>query len=130
MIDKLDEMNKEIDNPIHNNAGYVGSILLNIIKEGKGQYNLIHIESILRAMQSRVYLIAKPIEFFGSELTTFYPLPDSEYKPYALWVCMNGKKEAEAELQQMSMSALGNLAALNMCGFLTPVKHDTDLPSL
>jgi hypothetical protein len=80
---------------------------------------------MLRSLGSRVYLLALPIEFFGNEFETFYPggpRHDAGYKPYALWICMNGKPEAEKKMIKHNMTAIDNQVRLHSCGFLTPKK--------
>jgi len=74
---------------------------------------------MLRDINSRIHLIAIPINAFGGKLRAFHP-QDEEDKPYALWVCMNGKEEAENELTKNGISYVDNLVRLHSCGFLTP----------
>lgn len=116
MKDVIEKMNLAINNQENNHAGFVGQILVNQLKEGE---TLSEAEQMLRNMNSRIHLIAVPIEAFGPKLRAFHP-NDCEDRPYALWVCMNGKEEANEELKKNDLTEVDNLVRLHSCGFLTP----------
>jgi len=117
MKDVINRMNLAVNNQENNHAGFVGQILVDELKQGNG--SLPEAEQMLRDINSRIHLIAIPINAFGGKLRAFHP-QDEEDKPYALWVCMNGKEEAENELTKNGISYVDNLVRLHSCGFLTP----------
>lgn len=114
-------MNSEINTPSKNNAGYVGEMLLKALQGRSNSFNLADAEAVLRELHSRVYLVAIPIEKFPG-FTTVYPSMDADYKPYALWVCMNGHDEYIQTLHKHKISPIENQVNLHHCGFLTPKK--------
>jgi hypothetical protein len=108
------ELHKE---PNKNNAGYIGEKLVEKLKFGKS--NLADVEQELRDCHTNIYLLALPLEAFGNAmLDTFYPGKQGYY-PYALWICVNGKAEAEREMLKHNLTPIDNLVKLHSCGFLT-----------
>lgn len=122
MKEKLQKLNLDINRQENNHAGFVALFLVNEIKENP-KNGLADFEMALREMNSRVHLIAIPLEsygkFEGKTCTTFYPTPGADYKPYGLWVSMNGKAEAEETMKKHDLTEIDNLVRLHNCGFLT-----------
>ena len=109
---------REIKQQKNNNAGYVGQILIEKLKFDH-ENNLADAEVAFRECHSRVFLVALPLEIYGNKmLRIFYPGKDGFY-PYALWVCMNGKSEAEELMKKHNINEIDNLVRLHSCGFLT-----------
>ena len=105
-------------NPSKNNAGYIGEVLVEKLRFER-KTNLADAEQMLRDCHTNIYLLALPVESFGNAmLDTFYP-NDNSYKPYALWICVNGKAEAEKKMMEHGLTPIDNLVRLHSCGFLT-----------
>ena len=106
------------ENPNMNNAGSISEVIINkLMYEPK--LNLADAEQELRDAHTNIYLLALPLESFGNKmLTTFYPNKDG-YMPYALWVCVNGKAEAEKKMLEHGLTVIDNMVRLHSCGFLT-----------
>lgn len=106
--------------PNKNNAGYIGQILANKCY-GK-EHTLADAEQMFRDCGTNIYLLALPLESFGNKLlATFFP-GDKSYKPYALWICVNGQAEAEQKMMEHGITSIDNLVRLHSCGFLTMIK--------
>lgn len=121
MKDTLYAMNKFIDQPEFNNAGYVGEILMRLLENNKDLY-LTDVEKYLRELNSRVYLLALPLSFFNQGEAKFISaLPNENYdkmQENALWVCMNGEEETRDMMVIQNLTTELNLEKLKKCGFL------------
>lgn len=120
----LQKMNADINIQRNNNAGFASQVIVNQLSYGSDfMLNLADAEQMLRDMNSRVFLLGLPLEFYkNDELEIFYPGTakfQTGYKPYALWVCMNGKAEAEKMMIEQGFNAIDNMVRLHNCGFLT-----------
>lgn len=105
-------------NPNKNNAAYIGEALVNELKFAHKQ-NLADVEQELRDCNTHIYLLALPLEVFGNKmLGTFYPNKQGYY-PYAIWICVNGKAEAEEMMMKHDLTPIDNMVRLHSCGFLT-----------
>jgi hypothetical protein len=107
----------EINVQSNNHAGFVGQRLVNELDNNRF-FNLADMEVFLRDFHNRIYLLALPVESFGREYSAFLPGKD-EFLPYGLWVCMNGKAEAEETMRKHGLTEIDNKVRLHSCGFLT-----------
>jgi hypothetical protein len=104
-------------NPNKNNAMYISQVIIDILTFHP-KANLADVEQELKDCGTNIYLLALSLESFGNNmLDTFFP-NDKGYKPYALWVCVNGKAEAEKKMMEHGITAIDNLVRLHSCGFL------------
>lgn len=115
MKEQLQKMNQRIDDHDKNNAQYVAKVLINEINSGNG--TLARAEQILREINSRVFLIALPIEIFMNRYDSILP-NQIDKMHYALWICMNGKRQAQIQLSKNKISEVDNMVQLHSYGFL------------
>jgi hypothetical protein len=116
----LQKMETEINIRENNNAGFVSQVIVNNL--ANQWINLADVEVMLREQSSRVFLLALPVEVYGDGFETFFPgrpQNDTGYYPYALWVCMNGRAEAEKTMMEHGLNSVDNQVRLHSCGFLT-----------
>lgn len=118
----LKELEQLINVRANNNAGFVALYITDLFKQ-LPWLTLIDIENELREMGSRLYLIALPVKsygtFEGKELSSADFRETETELPNALWVCMNGEKEAAETRNKNGLSMMDNRRALLSCGFLT-----------
>ncbi|KKP39659.1 MAG: hypothetical protein UR28_C0005G0032 [Candidatus Peregrinibacteria bacterium GW2011_GWF2_33_10] len=114
-------LERTIKQPQYNNATVVAQFLVNVFNE-IGRSDLAEVEKLLRDNDSRIYLIAVPVKFFGNQYESRLP-NFSNTLNYALWICMNGLTEALVILSQHGTSTKKNEENLVNCGFLSPVMN-------
>lgn len=114
---------KRVDESRH--AAVIGQAVMEIYKHFQ-IFDLSALERIYRDMGSHTYFIAMPIEQAGSEYLAVSPL-DDEFRPYYLWIEVNGKQEALKQLEQAGTPDFAeNLKKLKETGMLI-IKPGTQL---
>jgi len=101
--------------PTLNNAAAVGQIIIDIIIKFKS--NLPNIESALRSINSRVYLIGLPLKFFGPHVIAIMP-PENIHCDFGLWIGLNGPDEITNLLATNSIARDDTDMSLTKTGFL------------
>ncbi len=76
-------------------------------------------ERRLRAIRNKTtYLIARPLVSFNNPELKSLRVQDDKETDVALWICLNGQREAEQVLALLTKTAKQNLVDLERCGFL------------
>ena len=103
----------------YNNAASVAAIIM----AGCGRmnsYDFVAISKRLLKVKSKVYLLALPSKLFKMKSTIPGIIPFEE-KPFALWICMNGKDEFLISCKRHSIKPENNEENLKNCGILTSI---------
>ena len=81
--------------------------------------SLAQFEACLRTAESRVHFLAVPLDFFGSQYETVYPVKREEKPQYSLYVAVNDADEAAQMLERLGITARENAVRLENTGVLT-----------
>jgi hypothetical protein len=105
-----------------NHAGYPMTLITNLMKEGSVE-SFSQFEGWLREMDSRVYLVAAPLDVFGSrwrDKTKYQSYMGAKIgePEYTLWVGVDGSLGSRQLLQYLAMSPEENLARLDRTGIV------------
>ena len=137
----IDKMHEYIDMPEYNNAALVSQFVFEAVKNG---FSFLDFENKLREKESRVYLIAKPFESYDKDSTKllkvenpdvdididldnvtlglFHPTKEKEVLTHGLYICMNGKEEADDMLYEFTIPSWINKELLETStGFLSAI---------
>lgn len=111
---------REIDNLLTDadrawNVQAVSFAIVQIAKRN-GAANLAEIETRLRALNSRIYLVAMPRPLLPPGLGIFDMFGRSFRPDTWVWIVLNGKTEQEAMLEEIHASEESNMLALELCG--------------
>jgi hypothetical protein len=101
------------------NSGVIGQALVDIMTEYP-PIDLAYLEIQLRLFEGcEVYLISAPN---SQKAVTFQSMNVVNHNPtpYWLWICVNGKQEAEAQMKAFNIQTYAeNVQRLRSTGFLT-----------
>lgn len=101
-----------------NHAGTPSQAAIYLWQQG-GINSLADFEAHLRDVGSRVHFIAVPLDYFGDEFDTIYPVTNRESNPeYSLYVAVNGVIEASQMLQKLKITMKENQERLAVTGIL------------
>jgi len=99
----------------YNNAMIAGQHIMELVNDHNVSFP--EIESALREMNSRVYLIGLPMYFFQGEYKLQSKLPrSSEIFEYVLWIELNGKEKFKEFLDKNNFTSIDK--TLKKTGFL------------
>jgi len=109
--------------PACNTAQYPSMLITNLMEHGCVD-SFSQFEGWLRDMDSRVYLVAVPLDFYGptwQDKTKYHPyMGEKTGDPEnTLWVGVNGLPEAEQLLHRLAITPAENLEMLHRTGVLT-----------
>lgn len=120
--DEIDIIQAMIDVREYNNAMAVSEVMIELLDK----VTLLDFEEAFREVNSRIYLLAVPVEKFGPEFDSMLPGVDTKME-YALWVCMNGKQETDAKLDSIGSTSQDNIERLKKCGLLILKNNDAEI---
>jgi len=114
-------MHQIIDIQEYNNAMILGQYIMELVKDHDILFP--EIESALREMKSRVYLIGLPMYFFKGEYELQSKLPNSsEIFEYALWIEVNGENVLNSFIERNNFTSIDR--TLKKTGFLMLAQND------
>jgi len=114
-VSRMEELMRE---PRYNNAGVPTQIAVDLMRAGIIS-SFTQFEDCMRKAGSRVHFLAVPLDFFGDQYVTTYPLEREGEPEYTLYTAVNGAEEAAQMLQRLGMTAEENLSRLDNTGVLT-----------
>lgn len=103
--------------PQYNHAAIPTQVAIDLQRAGYVT-SFAHFETCLREIGSRVHFLAVPIDFFGDQYTTAYPLGREDQPQYTLYAAVNGADEAAQMLERLGITAEENVARLENAGVL------------
>jgi hypothetical protein len=109
----------------YRNCAVIGQALMNLLNESweliqDNDICFAYFEIQYRKMESCVYLIACPNHLLAPG-TIGWDFKEKKEMPYGLWICVNGKAEAEKALKDFGTKDFQqNLQKLMQTGFMTP----------
>jgi len=101
-----------------NNAAVPTQVALDLMRAGVIS-SFTQLEACMREAGSRVHFLAVPLDFFGDQYVTTYPLGQEGEPEYTLYAAVNGAGEAADMLQRLGITAEENAARLGSAGILT-----------
>ncbi|HEX8762919.1 MAG TPA: hypothetical protein VF733_04140 [Candidatus Saccharimonadales bacterium] len=114
-VSRMEELMRE---PQYNHAGIPAQVAIDLQRAGYVA-SFAHFETCLREMGSRVHFLAVPLDFYGEQYTTTYPLGREDQPEYTLYAAVNGAEEAAQMLERLGITAEENVARLENAGVLT-----------
>lgn len=103
--------------PQHNHAGIPSQLAMELWRAGQID-SFAQLESWLREMGSRVFLIAVPTQYFGDQFDAMYPVPRDDTPDYVLWTEVNGSEVAQKRLATHELTPQENMKRLERTGLL------------
>lgn len=112
-------MEERMLDPQNNNASFPILLAVNLITVGQLQ-SLPQFEAWLREMDSKVYLMAVPLGFYGPDYVdrTRYPGKADSEPEYTLWAGVNGEAEAREMLARLGVTPHENMRRLHATGVI------------
>lgn len=115
----ISQMEESMIHGEFNHAGTPSQLAIDLWKDGKIS-SFAQFEEALRHVDSRVYSFAVPLDYFGKQTKTIYPVnKGNEIPKYTLYFAVNGKNEAIQMRKKLGVTIAENQRRLKQTGILT-----------